>query len=434
MNTSSQTIKKKFILSGIIAASFPLVIIFFNNIELIRSFLFFFILLYIVYIISYNFSEKNSDNNLLYILIFSFIFRAFIAYTTSIIFKLDETYMPDVRMYHTQMTNIAHSFLNFSRPIIKIHSLGVMTYSYLGSFIYYIFGSSMLLMKLFNSFIGMLLVLNVYRITHLFSNKKTALISSALIAFWPSVAFWASQNLRDSLMVLSISHVIYFFIKGKVSKEKKYFAFIVFPLIGCLLFRYYIGIIITTILLIILLLQLAKVNNYLRIFSYLILITLFGFMLKILMEYIPSIIALFNFRRNYLAAGGSAFLTNVQYSNFGQMLLFIPFGLVYFLFSPFPGSADNIMQLFSSLENIIFYIIFLFAIGGMYKLIKDKKFKLTYFLSIIILSISLFYSVIEANIGTAYRHKMQIVPFIIIFASYYFSKMRIFQSNHNVKE
>jgi 4-amino-4-deoxy-L-arabinose transferase-like glycosyltransferase len=341
--------------------------------------------------------------------------------------------MPDARMYHFQMTNIANSYFNYSVPVLKMHSLGVMSYSYIGSIFYFIFGSSMLVMKLFNSFIGTLLVLNVYRISSLISGKKAALISSILIAFWPSVAFWASQNLRDSLVVLSISQVVFLFVMGKYSKDNKFFYFMIFPLIACLLLRYYIGIIISIALIIILLLQLAKINNYLRIFSYLVLLTIFGFILKFLIEYIPAIITLFNYRRNYLAEGGSAFLINVQYSNFGQMLLFIPLGLVYFLFSPFPGSATNIMQLLSSLENIIFYIIFLLAIGGMYRLVKDKKLKLTYFLSIIILSISLFYSVIEANIGTAYRHKMQILPFIIIIASYYFSKMRIFQSNYNVK-
>jgi len=434
MNSSPLEIKYYYLFAIFCAIVFPLFILLSNRIEIVSGFLFFYLLLFIVYIISNNYSQKIENYYLIYILIFAFLFRALIAFTTSIIFKLDNTYMPDAQMYHMQMTNIANSYFNYSNPIIKMYSLGVMTYSYIGSFIYFIFGSSMLLMKLFNSFIGMLLVLNVYRISSLLFGKKAALISSILVAFWPSIAFWASQNLRDSLMVLSISLVVYLFIKGKYSKEKKYFYFIIFPLMGCVLFRYYIGIIITLILCIILLFQLAKINNYLRIFSYLTLLVIFGFILKVLIEYVPSIVVLFNFRRNYLAAGGSAFLTNIEYNNLGQMLQFMPLGLFYFLFSPFPGVADNVMLLFSSLENIFFYIIFIFAIGGIYKIIKDKKFHFAYFMFLIILLISLFYSVIEANMGTAYRHKMQILPFLIIFASYRISKLKLIRPANNVTE
>lgn len=430
---TSLELKKSYFAAILLTLVLPLVFIVINDIEVILGLFFFILLFFIVYILSKNFSTKYGCYHLVYILCFAFFFRASIAFVTSIIYELDPAYMPDAQMYHMQMTNIANSFFEYTKPILRMHSLGVIIYSYIGAIFYFIFGSSMLLMKLFNSFIGMLLVINVYRISFLIFGKRTALIASVLVVIWPSIAFWASQNLRDSLMVLSISQVIYFFVKGRLYQRKRYFYLIIFPLIACILLRYYIGIIISILLIVILIFQLSKVNNFLRVFSYLILIVILGFVVKIIIDFIPSIVTLFNIKRNYLATGGSAFLTHIQYNNLGEMLLFMPIGLFYFLFSPFPGMNENVMQTFSALENIIFYVIFICAIGGVYQIIKNKKFPLTFFLCSIILFISLFYSVIEANMGTAYRHKMQILPFIIIFASYYLSKIKIVRNHEHEK-
>jgi len=421
----SNYLERKDIFFIIFTILLSIAIVIFSSLENVRGILFFFILFFVILIIAKNLSIRFSEPRLLTIIIVAFLFRSIIAYITSTIFPLGKVYMADANMYHIQMRELAESFFTFRTPYLQTHNLKVLSYSYLGSFLYFIFGPSILIMKFLNAFFGVLLIVNVYRILSIISNKRSALLGSVLVSFWPSIAFWNSQNLRDSLMVLLISEVTYLYVKAKWTKRNINFLYLLIPLAGTLILRLYIGIIITAIFFIFITIRLFSIKGYIRPLGIFAELIFFAVLIDIFIKFEPTLIAIFNGIRSYMATGGSAFFANAQYNNFCDVLTFIPKGLFYFLFAPLIGMTKNLMQFFSSIENLGFYFIFVSSILGLLYFLRERKIRLIAFPLCVIISIAVIYSLIEGNVGTAYRHKMQILPFIIMFSAHFLGTLRI---------
>ena len=400
-------------------------IVIFSSLENVRGILFFFILFFIIFIIAKNFSIRFSEQRLFTIIIAAFLFRSIIAYITSTIFPLGKVYMADANMYHMQMKNLANSFFSFSNPYLRMQGINVISYCYLGSFFYFIFGPSMLIIKFLNSFFGVLLILNIYRTVLIFSNKKAAFLSAFLISFWPSIAFWNSQNFRDSLIVLLISEVIYLFLYAQKRKKSYYLLLLLLPLIIILVLRNYIGIIVSAVFFIFIIIRLFTLKGYIKPLGILCGMVIYAILIYILLQHIQLIITTLSNIRFYRVKGGSAFLPNVQYNNFFDALLYIPQGLFYFLFAPFLGMTQNLMQFLSSIENLVFYLIFVSSILGLLYFFREREIRLIAFPLCVIISIAVIYSLIEGNVGTAYRHKMQILPFIIMFSAHFWGTLKI---------
>ncbi len=121
----------------------------------------------------------------------------------------------------------------------------------------------------------------------------------------------------------------------------------------------------------------------------------------------------FSLWRHYLASGGSS-VERIEYHSWLDIILYLPKGLLYFFLAPF--YPHNFASLLSFLEKPLWLGIIYFGYKGIRFLLKYYP-QETWIFTTFILALTLLYSMIEGNIGTMYRKKIQIYPYLFMFAS-----------------
>ncbi|MEZ4415150.1 MAG: glycosyltransferase family 39 protein [Gemmatimonadota bacterium] len=122
-------------------------------------------------------------------------------------------------------------------------------------------------------------------------------------------------------------------------------------------------------------------------------------------------------QRRALAFGGTAFAPGVDISTPARGLAFLPLGLSFFLFAPFPWQATSSpLAAMAFPETVLWYVLFLFAIGGALHVLRRYFERAIPVLTFFVLTASV-YGLVEGNAGTAYRHRSQLVIGVLVFAA-----------------
>jgi len=120
--------------------------------------------------------------------------------------------------------------------------------------------------------------------------------------------------------------------------------------------------------------------------------------------------------RQELATGGSAFHGQADVSTPAKALAFLPIGIVYFFFSPFPWEITSVLKLFSLPEMILIYALTPAAVRGIAYAARERLrdcFQVLMLTGLLTVS----YSLGEGNVGTLYRHRAQVLGFYLMFAA-----------------
>jgi hypothetical protein len=120
--------------------------------------------------------------------------------------------------------------------------------------------------------------------------------------------------------------------------------------------------------------------------------------------------------RQGMASGGSAFGENVDISTPAKALAFLPLGVAYFLFSPFPWQITSFLKAFSIPEMLLTYYLTPSLVRGIrYAVTQRFRECLQILLLTALLTVS--YALGEGNVGTLYRHRAQAIGFYLMFAA-----------------
>ena len=103
-------------------------------------------------------------------------------------------------------------------------------------------------------------------------------------------------------------------------------------------------------------------------------------------------------------------------STVGGAVGFLPTGLVYFLLAPFPWSVTTVLQRVTLPESLVWYVLFLCVLRGSWLALRyDPR---AYTVLVGVLGIVTFsYALVEGNVGTAYRHRAQVLPLFFVLAA-----------------
>lgn len=121
-------------------------------------------------------------------------------------------------------------------------------------------------------------------------------------------------------------------------------------------------------------------------------------------------------RGGFRRGATSAFGTGYETQTLGGSLRYLPLGFAFLLFAPFPWALGSMLQRAAAPETLIWYPIFLLALGGMRRAVF-KEGHLTVIPLSVLLVVTTSYALVEGNFGTAYRHRAQILPLFFIFAA-----------------
>lgn len=303
-------------------------------------------------------------------------------------------------------------------------------YTYLNAIIYYFGGFNPILVKLLNATIGAMLALPLYFLSRQFFTHRVSILASILVAFTPSMIFWSTQNLKDTLVVFFAILALYLVVSIGRAKNSGTFIGKVILLILSLIYLYFLRAPAAAFLLVWIVFQtiLQGVKGR-SLGRFTVAILLSGLLLLIVWQVDPirdltenaiknsiNLDDLDRFR-SYRVIGGSAFGRNIAINSFEDLIRYIPGFIVAYLLRPFPWEvSDSLFQWMTIPEMFVWYGLFAASIVGILLLLKRDWF--TYFLIWVYpVSVVLISAPQYGNLGTSYRHRSQVLPFFFILAS-----------------
>jgi hypothetical protein len=310
----------------------------------------------------------------------------------------------------------------FWNPVASVGSEG-RGYYYIVGALYLPFGRIPLLPKLLNACIGSLAVLELFRLTRVIGGSEAAALRAAkFMAFFPSMILWSSLMIRDVwvqwLLVRLAREMAE--LKGRLIPSRMITAA---ALIGALtMFRSYL--LYAAVGPFVMSFTLGRAKDLIRniaIGSVLALgLVYFGARSDKEIDKIQSfdLVELQRLRSwsSSTAAANSGFGADADVSTVGGALSFLPTGLVYFFFAPFPWQIGSIRQSLAIPEALFFYTLVPSIVSGLRLLFRTRLFESVGVL-LVTMTVTFGYAIGQGNVGTLYRHKAQVIGFYYAFAA-----------------
>jgi len=355
--------------------------------------------------------EKLSDKSIISFIFFIVMFKiAYIIISTSYFNTADELFN-----YNYWSIEISNYLKNQPHMDLSFIDDSIAPFVYLSGFVYYFFGNNIIFGKLLNLVFHIISAFLVYKITELLFEKRIAIISLFMFLLLPSINIWSLFFLRESMIIMMLLLSLLFIIKFYKTNN---FVFVIISLFFSYIYyvmREHIGILLVLIVIFLFLIKIKRSYSVIIILLLVFVVLLLNY--NIIDNYSPKyMIDSIIHERNFVAeeGGTSRFLDYYKTNNFIDLLLYLPMGIIYFLFAPFPWNVNSTMMMLYFIDSLIFYLLFPFMIYGIYSALKTKD-RLLYCILIFMFLVAIFYALIEVNVGNLVRHKIQFTSIAIIF-------------------
>ena len=309
-------------------------------------------------------------------------------------------------------------------PSARFESEG-MGYPYIVAMLYFPFGSMPLLPKLLNAWMGSLAVLELFRLTRLIGGSDAAALRAAkFMAYFPSMILWSSLMIRDVwvqwLLVRLAREMAE--LKGRLIPSRiisaavliwaltQFRSYLLYAAVGPFVLSFIVG------------RSKDIVRNLLLGSALALALVYFGGQTKGLgtVEKVQTfdLVELQRLRSwsSSAAVADSAFGSDADVSTVGGALTFLPTGLAYFFFAPFPWQIGSIRQSLAIPETLFFYTLVPGIVAGILFLVRER---LVHSIGVLLvtMTVTFGYAIGQGNVGTLYRHKAQVTGFYYAFAA-----------------
>lgn len=294
-----------------------------------------------------------------------------------------------------------------------------MGYFYLNGAAYSLFGKTEIPIKLVNALLGALSCRFLFTLARDLYGPGVARRAAQYMAYFPSLVLWSVLNIRDVWVITLIVFVSLKSLETIRGRSRLALFQLLLGAFGLTFFRDYLFFVVAIPPVVAFLI--GRSGHLIRnvIFAS---VAAFGLIFLLQQGVVSeraskrmSLEALSQARQD-LATGGSAFHGEVDVSTPGKALAFLPIGLAYFLFSPFPWEITSALKLFSLPEMLFIYFLTPAIVRGMrYALVVRFRDSFQVLLLTALLSVS--YALGEGNVGTLYRHRAQALGFYLMFAA-----------------
>ncbi len=296
---------------------------------------------------------------------------------------------------------------------------------YMVAVIYKIVGQNMLATQYVNAVLGATTAPLAYMIAvEIFPNKRVARTCGLLTAFFPSLVLWTSQGLKDGPIIFLLALSMLATLKLGNRFSFKWVAALSLSMCGLITLRFYVFYIIA------LSIAVAFIMGRRRLTA-----QSFGRQL-IVMFVLGLALAYFGVSR-YATQQFESYGTFQQLqlmrldatqraqSGFGQdvdvstpegALGAIPLGLSYLILAPFPWQMVSTRQMITLPEMVVWWASLPLLVLGLWFAIKHRLREVAPILIFTTL-LTLSYSILMGNVGTAYRQRAQLLVFYFIFVA-----------------
>ena len=304
--------------------------------------------------------------------------------------------------------------------------------NYLVAAVYAVIGRNTLAIQYINAVVGAATAPVIYLCAHqIFQNRRVARISALAVGFYPSLVLWSSQGLKDGPIVFLLALCMLATLKLGERLSAKYLGVLLLGLFGIFSLRFYIFYMLVTAIAGALIFGMrpeAK-RNVLREFAIIIslgaALTYMGVLrsASVHLETFGSLERVQVSRADLARSADSGYGRDTDVSTVGGALTAIPIGMLYLLFAPFPWQMANLRQTITLPEMILWWGSLPVLIVGLW---FTLKYRLRQTLPILLFTsmLTLTYSVMQGNVGTAYRQRAQLLVFYFIFVAVGYALLR----------
>jgi hypothetical protein len=303
---------------------------------------------------------------------------------------------------------------------------------YMVAAIYKLIGRNMLAVQYVNSVLGAATAPIVYLIAlEIFPNKRMARTCALLSAFFPSMVLWSAQGLKDGPIVFLLAVTMLATLKLGERFNVKYLVALALALCALITLRFYVFYIVVVAVTAALILgrRPLSAKSFVRQFIIMIMIGLvlayFGVSryASSQFETFGSLRQLQIMRLDAAQSAQSGFGEDVDVSTPTGALSAIPLGFSYLLFAPFPWQFGSLRALITLPEMIVWWCCIPLLVLGLWFTIKHRVRQVAPILIFVVL-LTLTYSVLQGNVGTAYRQRAQLLIFYFVFVAVGFVLVR----------
>jgi len=292
-------------------------------------------------------------------------------------------------------------------------------YFYINAALFYIFGLTEIPIKLVNAFLGAYTTRYMFLIARELFGSAVARRTAVLAAFFPSLVLWSAVNIRDVWVIFLIVYISWKSLQVVRGQTIVGIFNVGLAIYAVTFFRDYLFFVVALPPLIAFVIggrgNLAR--NF--VFSLIAGLAVMLFLQRGAGESAAqkmSLETMSRVRQDMAVGAGSSFHENVDISTPGRAITFLPLGIAYFLFSPFPWQITSLLKLFALPEMLLIYRLAPAMFRGIKHTIQTRfREALQILLLTALLTVS--YALGEGNVGTLYRHRAQAILFYLMFAA-----------------
>jgi len=296
---------------------------------------------------------------------------------------------------------------------------------YMVAAIYKVVGQNMLATQYVNCVLGAATALLAYMISmEIFPTRRVARVSALMTAFFPSLVLWSCQGLKDGPIVFLLALSMLATLKLGDRFSLKYLTALALALWCLLTLRFYVFYIIVIAVTAAFVLGRRRLTAQSFARQLVVMIAIgaalayFGvsrYTTQQLEEY-ASTEQLQRMRLDAAESAQSGFGKDVDVSTTEGALSAIPIGLTYLLLAPFPWQLASLRQMITLPEMIVWWSSLPILVLGGWFTIKHRLREIAPILIFTTL-LTLTYSIMQGNVGTAYRQRAQLLVFYFVFVA-----------------
>ena len=296
---------------------------------------------------------------------------------------------------------------------------------YFVAVIYRIVGQNMLAVQYVNSVLGAATAPLAYMISlEIFPNKRAARACGLLTAFFPSLVLWTSQGLKDGPIIFLLTLSMLATLKLGNRFSFKYVTALALSLCGLITLRFYVFYIIVLSIAAAFIMGRRRLTaqSFARQFIIMFVVGLalayFGVSRYAGQQYesYGNLKQLQLMRMDASQSAKSGFGQDIDVSTPEGALGAIPQGLSYLLLAPFPWQLTSLRQMITLPEMMVWWSSLPLLVLGLWFAIKHRLREVAPILIFTTL-LTLAYSILMGNVGTAYRQRAQLLIFYFIFVA-----------------
>lgn len=330
-------------------------------------------------------------------------------------------FAPDAISYETVATKLARYWSGLRPPVRDLQGTFQIGYYIENAAFFWLFGEKPLAPMMLNLFFGAWLAVPAYHMALLTSRDRGVARGTALLStFFPSLILWSVLNVREAPTIFTLVLAVLLTLRLARRFEVVSLLGVVAALALLAAFREYLFVLVGVAAGLGVLVSKGRSPIQGLLVSCVVLLAVtvgyrsLGLGTDVVNQ--DAFQTVEYLRRDLALGANSAYGQGFDTSSPAGALRFLPVGLAYFLLAPFPWRVGSALELATLPEQLVWYALVPFALWGLLlSLRRDPRSWMVVLLVTVVVTLS--YAMVEGNVGTAYRHRAQIYPFLFLFVA-----------------